>query len=384
MGLGTWAGRLDWPLPWLHTSPTIKVLGIVFSADYAATLAATWDRVAAGVIKTLSVYRGRHLPTLRQRVQVLTEFVLSKVWYFCQALPLPSTAAARLRTAVADFLWRGRLERLPFDELHRPRDQGGLGLPCLQTRAEALFAKQHCHFLAAGGRLAAHAAFWLGPALQPYLPALPATPHSASGPSALYATLLPLLLEVFSLPGVDVADLAAVTSRGVYQHWTSDLPPPKIERKRPLVPWKLAWARLDASAADPLAQDLFFSLLHNILPVPARLHRMGLEAASCPFCQVPYADLLHCFTACPRVAVAWGYLFARASLALNAVVGDEELLLLAWGGPASERVQVAVLAYASWVWESRESPVVLDVAVLRQKVGEATAAAGLQLRSIFD
>ena len=68
---------------------------------------------------------------------------------------------------MANFLWRGHSERLPFDELHSPQSKGGLGLPCLQTRLEALLTKQYCHFPAGSGRVAAHLTLWLGEELHP-------------------------------------------------------------------------------------------------------------------------------------------------------------------------------------------------------------------------
>jgi hypothetical protein len=47
VGLGEWADRQEWPLPWLHVAPQAKVYGFVFAATVADTLHLSWDRVVS-------------------------------------------------------------------------------------------------------------------------------------------------------------------------------------------------------------------------------------------------------------------------------------------------------------------------------------------------
>jgi hypothetical protein len=111
------------------------------------------------------LWGSRRLDTLAQRVQILESFIMSKAWYFAHLLPLATKTAGpppllapatRFWQIAADFLWQGRLRRLAFDELHSKRSEGGLGLSCLQTRAQSMLAKQACHHLASRGRPALH------------------------------------------------------------------------------------------------------------------------------------------------------------------------------------------------------------------------------------
>jgi hypothetical protein len=384
LGLGSWAGRVAWPLPWLQASTPVKILGFMMTADFDTTVAATWDRVTAAVRSTLAMHRARNLPALCQRVQVLVSFVLSRIWYFCQVLPLPPGPAATLRRAAADFLWRGHLERLAWDELHSSGDMGGLGVPCIQTRAQALLAKQWWAFIAAGGRLAAHAAFWMGEDLRAIFPTLPGFPVAPPAPlPRLFVDLLPLLLETAAEPAV-VAQ--GVTSRRLYQRWTVDLPPPKIEFRLGDLPWRRIWRRLDALAANRFAQNTHFQLLHNVLPTPERRLRVGVELdAACPACGVPAAGVLHIFVDCPRVAACWARLFHRASAAANAVLDDRQLLFLAWpGGAGADDILVeAVTAYTAWVWDTYEaaSPLIADQ--LHLVTMEAVGAVDDRRRSVY-
>jgi Reverse transcriptase (RNA-dependent DNA polymerase) len=90
VGLGEWAGRQEWPLPWLHVAPHAKVYGFVFAASVADILCLFWDRVVSGLKATLALWRGRHLPTLLTRRLALETYALSRLWYFAQLLPTPT------------------------------------------------------------------------------------------------------------------------------------------------------------------------------------------------------------------------------------------------------------------------------------------------------
>jgi hypothetical protein len=135
LGLGSWAGRQDWPLGWLQ-SASIKFLGFDIHPTFSAPVEATWDRVLAGITSTVRSWAGRRLPTLLQRVQVVEVYVSSKAWYFAQVIPLPAAAASSLCRILGDFVWAHSLARLAFPQLRRPFSQGGLGLASPVKRAQ--------------------------------------------------------------------------------------------------------------------------------------------------------------------------------------------------------------------------------------------------------
>ncbi len=185
LGLGTWAGRQDWPLRWLSSPPTLKVFGVTFAPSLALTITASWEACSRGVLAAISFWSGRFLPTIRLKRDALEAFIFSKLWYLCQVLPLPAQVAQRLAAAAGTYLWRGHLERLAWQELHSPLAAGGLALSCLRTRAQALLAKQFCWAVGNGGKAAAHWAFWLGNRLGEALPGLAGTPQARSTPPCL-------------------------------------------------------------------------------------------------------------------------------------------------------------------------------------------------------
>jgi hypothetical protein len=101
--LGSWASRQDWPLGWLQSAPSIKVLGFDIHPTFSASVEATWDRVLARIRSTVRSWAGRRLPTFLRRLQVLKVYISSKAWYFAQVIPLPA-AAASLCWIFGDFV----------------------------------------------------------------------------------------------------------------------------------------------------------------------------------------------------------------------------------------------------------------------------------------
>jgi hypothetical protein len=143
----------------------------------------------------------------------------------------------RLRRADLDFLWAHRFRRLAYDECHARLAAGGLGISCIQTRAQSMLAKQACHHLAARGRPALHLAYWIGISLQGLLPVKATAGLTLpDNPPPQYASLLSLLREVFQLDCVRVHLLQETQSAAIYKEWMATLPTPRIERVFPAPP----------------------------------------------------------------------------------------------------------------------------------------------------
>jgi hypothetical protein len=115
----------------------------------------------SGVQRAIHAWRETHIIPAGTR-DVLEVYVLSKLWYLAQILPLPQAVAAKAIMPAGSFLWLDHLERLAWQELHGRRERGGLGLSCISTRRAVLLAKHLCHEMAAGGTPAGHLAFWFG------------------------------------------------------------------------------------------------------------------------------------------------------------------------------------------------------------------------------
>ena len=107
LGFGSWAGRQDWTLPWLHAPPALKVLSVTFSTSFSETVNLSWAAATTAVHKAVAFWASRRLHTLRLRRDALKVFIFSKLWYLAKALPLPA-AAGRSYGGVIRKGWLGR------------------------------------------------------------------------------------------------------------------------------------------------------------------------------------------------------------------------------------------------------------------------------------
>ena len=371
LGLGSWAGRRDWPLQWLRAADSVKLYGVHVAPSFATTLQLSWEHTVRGLEATLFMWSSRILPYLAQRRNIMHTYAFSKLWYMAQVLPLPGDFRGRIQRAAGNFLWRGRLERLAWDELEAPKRRGGLGVANVEARALALLAKQACHRLAAGGRPRGHLSYWLGLRLLRQIPGLRAGLHAERAPPQ-YADLAATLRRVLDLEGVRPDRLEAVTAAGLYKSLVREGAAPKICLRLQAYPWPRIWGRL---ALPALPQPLFeagFNFINNILPTEERRHRLRLAASpACTFCGAALDNLVHAFTACRRVAEAWECLLLRASRLLGPI-RDLDLLFLKFPPRQAEiHVIYAIVAFIDLVWATRGGQAALSPLALKERLARA-------------
>jgi len=359
LGLGTWAGRTEWPLPWLNSPPTLKVFGVQFAATLHDTTLATWEEAIKRFKAAILPWQQRGLTTLRSRRDALETFLFSKLYYLAQAIPLPAEAARTITAAAGAFLWGGSgfgPERVAWETLHNPLAMGGLAITDIASRAEALIVKQACWLAGQGGNSTAHLAFWHGQDLHHLYPQLQPPQDLPRRLPSFMSSVATLLEEVAITGVVDVANLSAVTAKAVYADFMATPPPPRVEDKWPDIAWPLAWPRVWTTGLLASESDLLFRLLHNVLPVRARMARLnpGRCDGQCPHCpgQLETAD--HLFMQCVRVTDLWLGLYFNIHHLFTPVPTNSELLRLAFPPCGRDVDVVATLAtYVTLVWTTR-------------------------------
>ena len=179
MGLGLWQNRIDWPLPWLQVKRELKVFGFQITPKYSSTLEKNWTECFNKFQGTLISWSSRQLDTLVQRVEVLRIFGSSKLWYKASALPLPVKFARKIESAMHKFLWIGKFEKLKLDEVKNPLLLGGLNLPCVISKADALFLSQTCRMVVdSTNKEYSHIKYWMGLYMRDYFPDMGRGPHA--------------------------------------------------------------------------------------------------------------------------------------------------------------------------------------------------------------
>ena len=272
MGLGLWRNKEDWPFQWLKVEKMLKIFGFNISPSYKKTLQLSWDACLSSFRKTVMSWKARQLCTLIERVEVLRIFATSKLWYKASALPLPASYAKKFESLMGSFLWVGKLEKLKIDEVKNDRSQGGLGLPCVASKANALFLKQTCRFLDPSSKQYGHIRYWLGLHLRDYFPNMAAGPH-AEIVCEYFQHLRMLLVEGFEIGDLRVNNLERVTAKELYVGYTSTFPPPKVVYKYD-VDWGLFWSRLNSPVLEAGGKEALFLVVHNIVPKTERVWRV--------------------------------------------------------------------------------------------------------------
>ena len=211
---------------------------------------------------------------------------------------------------MGSFVWLGKLERLQIDEIKHDRSQGGLGMPCVLSKSNALFLKQTCRLLNPTTNQYCHLKYWLGIYLRNYFPDMANGPQAEIVPE-YFQHLRMLLLEGFVFGDLTTDNIRKVTAKELYLGYTSTFPPPKIVFKY-FVDWSLVWNRLDSPILEPRSREYLFLIVNNIVPNRERLFdKMHMVASpNCLVCGVR-EDNTHLFTECVSVRETWGWVRNR-------------------------------------------------------------------------
>jgi len=96
----------------------------------------TWSR-ATGKVKPWRQTRSRNL-YLKQRIQYVHSFLLSKIWHIAQIFPDPEGAGAATRNGNI-HVWRDAVFRVPLSTLQRRTEDRGMELIDFVAQCRVLF-----------------------------------------------------------------------------------------------------------------------------------------------------------------------------------------------------------------------------------------------------
>ena len=115
------------------------------------------------------------------------------------------------------FIWTGKLEKLALDETKNSREEGGLGIVCIRSKADALFLRQTCRLLANDAfNSYKHIRYWVGQHLVDVVPDLGPGLHADEVPE-YFAHLKRLFSEAHALEIIDVEHLNSVPAKKIYK-----------------------------------------------------------------------------------------------------------------------------------------------------------------------
>ena len=187
---------------------------------------------------------------------------------------------------------------------------GGLNLPCVISKFDSLFLSRACRLLLdSNSRQYSHVKYWLGLYLREYFPDMGQCPH-AELISPYFQHMKALILGGFVLGDIEVGKLHLVTSKKLYQGFTSTFPPPKVVYKYE-VEWSQVWSRLQDPVLEPKGREILFMIIHNIVANKDRVYRFNMAVSpNCTVCGVLQHNV-HLFCECQHVREAWCWLRQR-------------------------------------------------------------------------
>jgi hypothetical protein len=96
---------------------SVKILGIQFTNTVRQSAQKSWSTLTDGIRAHAREAYSREI-NLHQRIQYVQNFLLARAWFTAQVFPLPKGCERQINTAVAWFLWRGEIFRVPLSTEH--------------------------------------------------------------------------------------------------------------------------------------------------------------------------------------------------------------------------------------------------------------------------
>ena len=353
LGLGKWVDRDQWPLTWLRTVKSVKVFGIHVSDSYKQMVSENWNFRLQKFNQTLYSWSSRTLDTLQQRVEVLRLFALSRVYYVGSILPMRVSHVKKFEAAMGKFIWKGRILKVALGELKNDHMSGGLNLPCVKTMNDSLLSSQCLRLLRSGDRKSIdHIDLWMGSLLEIIIPGMGNGAWVERTPE-YFTILADNLAKIMTSELLTDKTLKSVTNRKIYKD-IANFPLPRIVMDA--VVDTVTWKRLHNHSSSGCVIDCMFLLIHNKLPVPERLHRIGVHNnPNCQFCPgQERANILHYFALCIRTKSLWEFLKAKIERICGVrQISDSELLNLTFPRTGHDRIITWIIGlYVNYIWRS--------------------------------
>lgn len=355
MGVGAWKNRQAWPVIWLRSSPTLKLLGIPFSPNIMETVDRVWDSAFGHMLGLMRENASRRL-TLYQRVNFSKARILSRAIYIASVLPCPSSVSLKILNALVKFVFLGKIEKPARCVSFRPSQKGGLSLTNPELFFKALFLKNIYNSLLGPDTCEnSLLRFWMGFPLRQHFGFY----RGNSSPSAVFERPVYLQEPVRQILQLLEAKLITATRRlahrAIYQHWLEPLlGSGKYETLYPNLDWNSIWRQANTLPAS--FKETMFLFNHRLLPTGARCHRLGISTTpNCNFCQTEPETDEHLMLLCPaRQAVA---MWLERTLRLHGCTTLPVEFIRGHLGPAQDthRLFALVAAYIHINWRERRS-----------------------------
>ena len=327
----------------------LKVLGVRFTGSTKQTIALNWKAVLDTTKGVLASNVARAL-SLSQRAEFIVTYAMSKVWHVAQVLPDQGKVTGNIMQAAHMFLFKGHLFKVKGILCCQPWSMGGLGIPDLFLKCNALFAGRWQSLLLLDED--SFAAEWLQVLLRRYGVGNPPNSGAVWPEAAHYRSFM--AIRAYS-PAPVLTRSARSMVRELYRVQTEAHAKERhrVEAHHPGANWTQVWTNLASPVLSAEVRDQWFVVIHDLPATNARLFELQdtqrrHPTGRCASCE--QADtLLHRLTVCGGSRAAWKWLGARLARLVGEPARPEWLIRPEFDAPSEPRQAAAVWLAAQGV-----------------------------------
>lgn len=294
------------------TTTEHKILGIYWTASLSTTVTINAKVIISSMVSTLQRYK-HTFHTLQGRIAFINLYVFSKCYYFLQILPFHEQHYALIRKFIGYFIWHTSCLRISHNTLLKSKSSGGLNLKNLKIQGQALRLNRLLHVICN------HADTLSYDFTQLLLGRItPTAPLNIQHWQHLTPLLADIYIEVSYLL-IAHTPIDNFTTRLIYQTLFSrhDGHIPKIQEHFPGYDWQCIFNNLQFVSKITDAFDIWYRLIHNIIPLNQRLYELGISSsAECSSCH-QIDDLRHRITTCNSNHLLWTKYLYMVSILLH-------------------------------------------------------------------
>ena len=279
---------------------------------YKEMLSISWSNRIEKLRRTICSWTGRYFDNIKQKIEVVNCFALSRIFYVAALLPITKSALQDINKIVGNFLWNKswKLLRVAREEIVNSEAKGGLALLDTESMCNSLIVSQTFRLMKSGDfKSQRHLYYWMSEAFDGVWDGPSNCITVENYESEHFNLAAGLLSNARMLESFDITDWSNISNKMIYQSFSDTFTKPKIERDlgRDM---SQVWFRLKLLRYNRQVQEVTYLMIHNKLPLNERLFRIKL--ARDPYCSscssACVQDVVHFFTCCDSVKIYWEWI----------------------------------------------------------------------------
>lgn len=263
----------------LNVVDRMKILGIEYRCHIKQTIAVNYRNLLASVRASVRQHSMRYIDEI-QKSALVNLYIISKINYVAQVLPMPRDTATRIMSALGHFISRGNLFKVKFDTLTLSAENGGLNLIDILMKSKALFV---CKNLKLWKKMPnTFTANLLAEIAPPDLSPPIDVRHIPIG----YYHFQQFLVELSYLHN-EIRELNTVKVKTIYEKLMKNKHRNVIEQKYPNYDWKTIWSNISSRYLPTNVRATWYKAVNRKIATNSKLHRIHLaESPNCPTCNL--------------------------------------------------------------------------------------------------